>query len=376
MGQTSGAAGWWLLSLGLAVALPNLGCEVPRTGYDAQGDNPLGPSFWIVPTPSDDDSLLTRSFTRPPDGAYTLEEQSVPNPCAEYLAPLREAHMGNHYEDAIDTNSTGRGGALLSQYGFGAESKSATHLLYKISTSRKLTRYDTSDYVACCKHESCGWGYVQSLVFGEGEYAAGAEVSRSVQGNYSLVHAGLSRSFKVTSTKAIKGYIAAVLVAHDRSNAVRACDAGSLWAETECVSRTSLAEAELLCRQGDPDATSPFWAEDQDAQERFRRRRLEACQWLALHGGPVVVVPEQAAPPPAPSPEPGPYVGTSTFWSGKLDLKADGSVERDDGKRGIWLFDGKQLTLKWESGFPDELHVVGPGFYSGGKLGMKLQRVR
>ena len=39
-----------------------------------QKDNPLGPSFWIIPVPSDDESLLGRTFAAPPDPSKTLEE--------------------------------------------------------------------------------------------------------------------------------------------------------------------------------------------------------------------------------------------------------------------------------------------------------------
>jgi hypothetical protein len=270
------------------------GCSGARTGYDAQRDNPLGPSFWIVPTPSDDDSLLSRTFARPPDTALTLEEQSSPNPCEAKLAAPRRAQMPNHYENAIDTKSSGRGG-LLALYGFDAQASGATHLLYKVSTSTKVTRVDTSEYLECCKQQQCGWGYVQSLVFGEGEYAAGAEASASVQGNYSVVSGGAAHAFKVSNTKAIKGYIAAVIVAHDRSQAVQACPAEMVWAKVECVPSNMPVEMERLCRYGKPQASDSFWAGNQSMLEMFRRDQIDACDWLAAHGGPDI-------PPPPPLP--------------------------------------------------------------------------
>jgi hypothetical protein len=121
--------------------------------------------------------------------------------------------MPNHYEDAIDTQESARAGALLPMYGFDARSLGATHLLYKVRTATKVTRLDTNEYLACCRAQACGWGYVQSLVFGEGEYAAGAQASRSAEGNYTVLSGGVARSFKVSSRKAIKGYIAAVIAA-------------------------------------------------------------------------------------------------------------------------------------------------------------------
>ena len=272
-----------------------VGCVGVRAGHDAQRDNPLGPSFWIVPTPSDDDSLLSRTFARPPDSALTLEEQSSPNPCADKLAAPHQAQMPNHYENAIDTSSSARGGALLAIYGFDARANGATHLLYKLSTSTKLTRLDTSEYLACCQQQSCGWGYVQSLIFGEGEYAAGAEASATVQANYSVVSGGATHAFKVAHTKAIKGYIAAVIVAHDRSQAVQACPAGMQWAKFECVPNNMPVEMERLCRYGKPAAANPFWADNPGMLELFRRDQVHACDWLALHGGPNI-------PPPPPLP--------------------------------------------------------------------------
>lgn len=346
-----------------------------QTGYDAQRDNPLGPSFWIVATPSDDEGLLGRKLVRPPDGAFTLEEQSAPNPCASKLLPRTQAQMPNHYENAIDTSQSARGGAVLTSYGFGAQASSATHLLYKVSTSTKVTRLDTTEYEACCRQQDCGWGYVQSLVYGEGEYAAGSRSDAAAQGNYTVVSAGVQQSFRVSSKKSIHGYLAAVLVAHDRSQAVQACPAGQEWAKVECVPQGSLVEQEQVCRNGLPQATDPFWADNEGMLQLYRRQQLEACEWLALHGGPRLSPPEPAALQPQPLPEPGDYVAVDTFWSGKITLRSDGGLEADDGRQGVWLFDGKKLTLKWSSGFPDELRRTGPNTFEESGHGLKLQRV-
>lgn len=282
---------------GLATA-----CTDPRTGYDAQRDNPLGPSFWIVPTPSDDDGLLSRSFAAPPNTALTLEEQSVPNPCADKLSSVRQAQMPGHYENAVDTRDAARTSALLSLYGFSADASLATHLLYKMNTSTRVTRLDTNEYVSCCKQHDCGWGYVQSLVFGYGEYAAGAEATANAQGNYSVVTGGVARSFQVKSTRAVKGYLAAVIVAHDRSQAVQACAPSYEWAKLECVPLGAMAEQEQLCRQGPPQASEAFWQGNQGMQDLFRREQLNACQWLVVHGGPSLQPPPPTASAPS-SPE-------------------------------------------------------------------------
>lgn len=360
----------------LGVVALTLGCLPLQTAYDAQRDNPLGPSFWIVSTPSSDEGLLGRAFTRPPDAALTLEEQSAPNPCAAHLSPRREARMPNHYENAIATTGSASGGALLANYGFAAEASSATHLLYKVTTSSKVTQLDTTEYQACCKERGCGWGYVQSLVLGEGEYAAGSEATASAQGNYTVVSGRAKRSFRVSNTKAIKGYLAAVIVAHDRSQAVQACAPNWEWAAIECVPTGRLAEEERVCRYGKPQANAPIWAENERMLAMFRSDQVAACDWLAVHGGPKLEPPALAPQPVASPPAPGDYVGVDTFWSGKLKLHGDGSLERDDGRKGVWLFDGKTLILKWESGFPDELRETARDVYVAKDGHLKVQRAR
>ena len=282
-----------LVALGLALAA----CGEPRTGYDAQSDNPLGPSFWMVPTPSDDDSLLSRTFVRPPDGALSLEEQSMPNPCAAHLGSPHAAQMPNHYENAVATLNSAQASAVLSLYGFDARASSATHLLYKVSTSAKVTRLDTPEYLACCQQHDCGWGYVQSLIFGEGEYAAGAEVSAEARGNYTVVNGRSARSFQVKETKAIKGYIAALIVAHDRNQAVQACPPDQEWAKFECAPKGQMVELERLCRYGKPEASSAFWADNPSMLDLYREQQAMACTWVARHGGPNIAPPAAAEPP-------------------------------------------------------------------------------
>jgi hypothetical protein len=363
--------GRWRLATGLAWLLA--GCVPPQTGYDAQGNNPLGPSFWIVATPSDDEGLLGRKLVRPPDAALTLEEQSAPNPCASALLPRSQAQMPNHYENAIDTSQSARGSAQLATYGFAAQAQDATHLLYKVSTSTKVTRLDTTEYEACCRQNDCGWGYVQSLVYGEGEYAAGRKSELQAQGNYTVLSGGVAKQFQVTNTKKIRGYLAAVLVAHDRSQAVQACSAGQEWASIECVPKGALAESEKVCRSGVREASDPFWADNDDALQRFRRDQLQACDFLSAHGGPRIDPPLPDALRPQEPPALGDYVAVDTFWKGTVTLRSDGTLTTDDGRTGKWRFDGRRLTLSWDSGLPDELRRIAPGVYEERGHGLKLQ---
>lgn len=366
----------WSVGRGLGpliVGLVAFGCVPPQTGYDVQGDNPLGPSFWIVATPGDDEGLLGRKLLRPPDSAFTLEEQSAPNPCASALLPPSRAQMPGHYENAVDTSMSARGSAVLASYGFGAQATGATHLLYKVSTSAKVTRLDTTEYEACCRQQDCGWGYVQSLVYGEGDYAAGSRSEAAARGNYTIASGGVEQSFRVSSKKSIRGYLAAVLVAHDRSQAVQACSAGKEWASFECLPKGALAESEKLCRDGDPRVGDPFWADDDDQLQRFRQEQLQACDFLSAHGGPRIEPPLPEALRLQDPPAPGNYVATDTFWTGKVTLESDGTLKADDGRKGVWLFDGRRLTLKWDSGLPDELRRIAPGIYEERGHGLKLE---
>lgn len=273
-----------LSALGLAgLLVAATACEA-RSPYDVQSDNPLGPSFWIVPVPTDDASLLTRVFRAPPDTALSLEEQSEPNPCAEKLGPMVQGAMPNHYENAIDARASGKTSAILSAYGFQGSADSSSQLLYKIDTTSKVARFDTTEYQACCREHDCGWGYVQSLVYGQGEYAAGSEVNASAQGNYNVVRGDVKTWFKVKATRRVKGFMAATLVAHDRSQAVQACPPGMVWAKRECLPPNMISDREQLCAHGDPQAKDPMWQDSPQMLATFKERQDDACRWLEEHG--------------------------------------------------------------------------------------------
>lgn len=370
-----------------------VGCATPA--FSPQADNPLGPSFWIIPVPSEDDSLLGRVFAKVPSTEMTLEEQSSPNPCLAKLAEKRESSMQNHYENAIDTKTSAGGGALLGMYGFSAQVGTASHLMYKISTTTKISRIDTPEYQACCKEKGCGWGYVASLVHGDGEYAAGNEMTAQAGGNYTIVSAGVSRSFSVSNKKTIKGYLAAIIVAHNRDEAAQACPAGKMWAKIECVAQDFGWQQEELCKKGNPQATDPGWKDNQQMQATFKSQQDEACKWLTNHGGPGTF-PKPAPPPsatpakpaasgaPSPTPtsapaadkfEPGDYVAVATNWSGKVTFRADGTVQRETGQKGIWMYNDKMLTVKMDGEFEEQLKPTGPGAYANYTGFFKIQKV-
>jgi hypothetical protein len=256
------------------------GCS-PRSPYDLQRDNPLGPSFWLNPAPSDDDGLLGRTFLKPPDTALTLEEQSRPNPCADKLLAAKLAEAPNKYENAIDVKSSASGGALLSLFGFSADFSSATHLVYKVNTQKKLTRLDTSEYETCCKTNQCGWGYVSSLIFGEGEYASAQETSASAGGSYTVVTLRGSTSFKILNKKDIKGFLAAVITAHDRSAAAQACSPDQEWLAVECVDKGVAARQRGWCAED--GSKDPMWKDDPEMRRMEKEQQDRACRWLDDH---------------------------------------------------------------------------------------------
>ena len=355
-------------------------CGEPRSAHDVQKDNPLGPSFWIIPVPGDDDALLGRTFPRSPDPSRTLEEQSTPNPCADKLQERRETAMQNHFEDAIDTKSGAQAGALLSLYGFSADASVATHLLYKVDTATKISRIDTAEYQQCCREKACGWGYVASLVRGNGEYASAREASAQASGNYAILSGGVSHSYAVSTKREVKGYIAAILVEHKRGDAAQSCGRGEVWAKIECVPAQKLSEQEDLCKKGNPKATDPATKDNASMQSMFKQQQTDACKWLDLHGGPSTALPPPppasttaarptvAQPPPAaPTFEPGEYSAINSFWSGKITFMPDGTFQRDNEKgdkgKGIWIFEGGTLQMKWADRNEDQLTLSSPGTF-------------
>jgi hypothetical protein len=236
----------------------------------------------LVAVPSENADLLGRVFVRPPDSSFTLEEQSAPNPCAEALSAAAPADMRNHYENAIDVSASAEGRALLGAYGFSGEAASASHLLYKITTAKKLTRLDTTPYVECCKTHECGWGYVSALVYGEGEYVSARSSRASGTAQYQLITAQGKASYEALDKKQIHGWLAAVLTAHDRKTAVHPCALDAEWAATECVPKEQIPFMRNMCASNDADR--PFWKDSPDMQHQLRQQQADACRWLEEHG--------------------------------------------------------------------------------------------
>lgn len=260
--------------------MASVGCGKRAPAHAHSEDSPLGPSFWLNPVPSDDDSLLGRSFVRAPNETRTLEEQSRPNPCDEHLAPVRESASENHYENVVNAETSVRGAGILSVYGFSADVSVASHLLYQVDTSRRLTRMDTQEYLQCCETNDCGWGYVSALIYGEGNYSSGKETSGKVEGNYTVIRAGAERTFSVLSTRKVRGYIAAVITSHDRTENAQRCPVGKVWARYECVPEKRVRMAEFVCAQG--TSTEPGTSEEDRLESE--RMQQDACAWLEAHG--------------------------------------------------------------------------------------------
>jgi hypothetical protein len=270
--------GWVGCSL---AALTFAACQV-RSAHDVQRDSPLGPSFWLNPVPSETPSLLGRSFKRPPDAAFSLTEQSEPNPCEAALPAPTQAAMSNHYENAMDLSSTGNGQALLGLFGMTAEASHVSHLLFKVQTSQRLERLDSNEYVACCKTHDCGWGYVSALIYGDGEYLSGQQTDAAASGNYEVIQLKGNLHYRVLERKQIHGWLAAVLTAHDRSQAIQACPAGEHWRAIECVDEDTTYAARENCATD--RSSDPFWKDSPQMQHSLKEQQASACRWLDDHG--------------------------------------------------------------------------------------------
>jgi hypothetical protein len=189
--------------------------------------------------------------------------------------------MRNHYENAIDVSSAAYGKALLGLYGFSGDASSASHLLYKVTTAKKLTRLDTSAYVACCKTQACGWGYVSALVYGEGEYVSARSAKAGGAASYQLLTADGKTSYQALERKQIRGWLAAIITAHDRTQAARACPTDEQWQAYECVARDLIPQERQMCASD--DSQNPFWKDHPDMQYNLKQQHDQACRWLDDH---------------------------------------------------------------------------------------------
>lgn len=250
--------------------------------HDPQSANPLGPSFWVLPTPSEDASLLGRILRSPPRIGFTLEEQSEPNPCEATLASEATYAMTNRYENILAEGRAGDASGVFQLYGFSATARDASHLVYRVTTAQRRNRLDTLEYQQCCRERDCGWGYVSSLLYGEGEYASAREGEEGARAEGPMFVLEGRRTFRVLEQKRVQGWLAAVLTPHDRTEVTRACPAGEEWHGGECVSVDWIQTAKFVCRTD--RAADPFWKDDPNMRHTLERQRKEACFWLEEHG--------------------------------------------------------------------------------------------
>lgn len=204
-----------LASLAVACGGP----QPPKLGGAGEGReaSPLGPSYVLMTLPNEDDTLLGRVIPRPPEPGRALEEIARPNPCEAHLAEARLSPMASDFEDAEEISQGAKGRAVLGTFGFSGAAERATHFLYKLSTTRRASRADTTEYEACCKENDCGYGYVSALVYGEGEYAAGEETSASGGVDVAVASASGETRVRVLKKRKVKGWIAAVVRVTDRA---------------------------------------------------------------------------------------------------------------------------------------------------------------
>ncbi len=179
---------------------------------DVPDASPLGPSYVLVPVPTEDPSLLGRVVPVAPEPGQSLEEISRPNPCAEHLSPQSDTPLGNRFEDAQEVAGGAKVQAMLGVFGFEAEASKASHFLYRLETDRRLARSDTPEYVKCCaSSDGCGVGYVSALIHGHGEYSTGEEAAGS--GSITVPAAGAEGGLriKVLRRRSVRGYLAALV---------------------------------------------------------------------------------------------------------------------------------------------------------------------
>jgi hypothetical protein len=213
-----------LLALAGATLLTACGAPpAPRTASRGGGSagNPLGPSYVLVPLPTEDDALLGRILPEMPTEGRSLEETARANPCLAKLSDAKATPLSSSFEDAQELAFGAKAKALLGTFGFQGDAERATHFVYKLETSKRVAREDTAEYDACCKDKGCGYGYVSALIYGEGEYATGEESRASAGADVGMMSVGGSARLKVLHRRKVKGYLAAVVKVTDRTKTER-----------------------------------------------------------------------------------------------------------------------------------------------------------
>lgn len=199
-------------------------CTVPagcvRTVSNVQAPTPSNAfgdeAFRMVPVPNEDDSILGRVVKEEPGTVISFEAEARPNPCAQHLEPMREDALKQEIHQAKELGGSVEARATLEGIGFSASTQTDTHLVFDISTTRKIVRRDTSEYLACCRSHDCGFGYISTLVYGQGEYASGRATRVEAEADY-LRLAGVGGTVNVAATerKRVEGWVAAVVTPHE-----------------------------------------------------------------------------------------------------------------------------------------------------------------
>jgi hypothetical protein len=211
MGTVSGVA---LLSLSLGALAGCGSTQVPRlnSAKDAASSSPLGPSYLLIPLPSDDDAVLGRILPSLPEPGRALEEVARPNPCVKFLGDAKSSALSSTFEDAQELSAGAKASATLGTFGFGGDVDHATHFMYKLNTEKRISRTDTTEYEECCAKKQCGYGYVSALIYGDGEYATGEETAVTASVDVlKFASASGTTQLKVLHKRKIKGYLAAVV---------------------------------------------------------------------------------------------------------------------------------------------------------------------
>lgn len=207
----------------LSAALGAVACGPPPTPKGATRDkgsdaNPLGPSYVLIPLPTEDQTLLGRVLPAMPAPGRSLEETSRANPCSAKLSEAQTTPLANSFEDAQEVSASASAKAMLGTFGFSGDVNRATHFVYKLETQKRVGLRDTAEYDQCCKEKGCGYGYVSALIYGEGEYATGEETSGSVGVNVAAVgSANGAANVKILHKRKVKGWLAAVVTVTDPS---------------------------------------------------------------------------------------------------------------------------------------------------------------
>src|SRR4051794_21052888 len=97
-----------LAAAGCSGAVP-----APRSGKGTDDGSPLGPSYVLIPLPTEDDALLGRVLPQMPEAGRSLEETARGNPCADRLTAVKETPLSSSFEDAQELSFGAKARAML-----------------------------------------------------------------------------------------------------------------------------------------------------------------------------------------------------------------------------------------------------------------------